>query len=35
VLLGISLVLFVLAVWAFQRRNITVGAWPWQRAKVV
>jgi ABC-2 type transport system permease protein len=35
VLLGISLVAFLLAVWAFQRRNITVGAWPWQRAKVV
>ncbi|MCL4261746.1 MAG: ABC transporter permease subunit [Anaerolineae bacterium] len=35
VLVGISLILFLLAVWAFQRRNITVGAWPWQRAKVV
>ncbi|GIK59002.1 MAG: ABC transporter permease subunit [Chloroflexi bacterium] len=35
VLVGISLVLILLAVWAFQRRNITVGAWPWQRAKVV
>ena len=34
VLLATSLVLFLLAVWAFQRRNITVGAWPWQRAKV-
>ncbi len=34
VLLATSLVLFLLAVCAFQRRNITVGAWPWQRAKV-
>lgn len=35
VLLGISLVLLLLTLWAFQRRNITVGAWPWQRPKVV
>lgn len=34
VLLGLSLAFFLLAVWAFQRRNITVGAWPWQRARV-
>ncbi len=34
VLLATSFVLFLLAVWAFQRRNITVGAWPWQRAKL-
>jgi ABC-2 type transport system permease protein len=34
VLLGIALVSFVLALFFFQRRNLTVGAWPWQRAKV-
>lgn len=34
VLLGIGLVAFVLAVFFFENRNLTVGAWPWQRAKV-
>ncbi len=34
VLMGIGLVAFVLALFFFQRRNLTVGAWPWQRAKV-
>ena len=34
VLLGVGLVAFVLAVVFFQRRNLTVGAWPWQRAQV-
>jgi ABC-2 type transport system permease protein len=34
VLLGIGLVAFGLAAFFFQRRNITVGAWPWQRARV-
>jgi ABC-2 type transport system permease protein len=34
VLLGIGLVGFALAVFFFQRRNLTVGAWPWQRAQV-
>ena len=33
-LLAIGLVAFGLAVLFFQRRNITVGAWPWQRGKV-
>ena len=33
-LLGISLLFLLLSVVAFQRRNITVGAWPWQRARV-
>ena len=33
-LLGVALVFLVLAVLSFQRRNITVGAWPWQRAQV-
>ena len=34
VLVGIGLVSFALAVFFFQRRNLTVGAWPWQRAHV-
>lgn len=34
VLLSIGLVSFVLAIVFFQLRNLTVGAWPWQRAKV-
>lgn len=34
VLLVIALIAFALAVFFFQRRNITVGAWPWQRAKI-
>lgn len=34
VLLGVGLVALALAVFFFQRRNLTVGAWPWQRAKV-
>lgn len=34
VLLGVSLVAFILAVLFFQRRNITVGVWPWQRGKL-
>lgn len=34
VLLIIALIAFALAVFFFQRRNITVGAWPWQRAKI-
>jgi ABC-2 type transport system permease protein len=34
VLLSIGLVSFALAVFFFQGRNLTVGAWPWQRAKV-
>jgi ABC-2 type transport system permease protein len=33
-LLGIALVAFLLAVFFFQRRDITVGAWPWQRGKL-
>ena len=31
-LLGVALVFCLLALISFQRRNITVGAWPWQRA---
>lgn len=34
VLLGIAALFFVLALLSFQRRNVTVGAWPWQRASV-
>lgn len=33
VLVGIGLVSFLLTVFFFQRRNLTVGAWPWQRAR--
>jgi ABC-2 type transport system permease protein len=34
VLVAIGLVAFALAVLFFERRNLTVGAWIWQRAKV-
>lgn len=34
VLIGIGLVSFLLALFFFERRNLTVGAWPWQRAKI-
>jgi len=34
ILLGIAAVFFVLASIFFKRRNITVGAWPWQRGKI-
>jgi ABC-2 type transport system permease protein len=34
VLIGIAAVFFGLALLAFQRRNVTVGAWPWQRPAV-
>jgi len=34
ILLGLAAFFFVLAVLSFQRRNVTVGAWPWQRAKL-
>ncbi len=33
-LLGLALIFFGLALLSFQRRNVTVGAWPWQRARV-
>ena len=33
VLLGIGLVSFILALVFFERRNLIVGAWPWQRGK--
>ena len=32
-LLGVAALFFGLAVLSFQRRNVTVGAWPWQRAE--
>ena len=34
VLLAIALVAFGVAVFFFQRRDITVGAWPWQRGRI-
>lgn len=33
-LLGVALVAFLLAVFFFQRRDLTVGVWPWQRGKL-
>jgi ABC-2 type transport system permease protein len=33
-LLAVMLLLLLLAVVAFARRNVTVGAWPWQRGRV-
>ena len=33
VLLGLAALFFVLALLSFGRRNITVGAWPWQRPR--
>lgn len=33
-LLGVALVFFLLALLAFQRRNVTVGAWFWQRPRM-
>jgi ABC-2 type transport system permease protein len=34
VLLGLAALFLGLALLAFQRRNVTVGAWPWQRARL-
>lgn len=34
VLLTVAVGFFTLAVLSFQRRNVTVGAWPWQRAQI-
>ena len=33
-LLGITLMMYVLALFFFQKRDITVGAWPWQKGKL-
>jgi ABC-2 type transport system permease protein len=33
-LLGLAALFLVLAVVSFQRRDVTVGAWPWQRGRV-
>jgi ABC-2 type transport system permease protein len=33
-LIGVAALFFVLALLSFQRRNVTVGAWPWQRARM-
>jgi len=35
VLLGVALVAFILALVFFQWRDVTVGMWPWQRARRV
>lgn len=32
VLLGVALICFALGLWSFQRRDVTVHKWPWQRA---
>jgi len=34
VLLGTAILFFILTLFSFQRHNITVGAWPWQRPQV-
>ena len=34
ILLGVAAVFFVLTLLSFGRRNVTVGAWPWQRGKI-
>lgn len=34
ILLGIAAIFYVLALICFSRRNVTVGAWPWQRGKI-
>lgn len=34
ILLGVAVVFFALTLISFQRRNVTVGAWPWQRGRV-
>jgi ABC-2 type transport system permease protein len=34
ILLGVAAVFYVLALVCFKRRNITVGAWPWQQGKI-
>ena len=33
-LIGVALVFFFLAQLSFHRRNVTVGAWPWQRTRL-
>jgi ABC-2 type transport system permease protein len=33
-LLGITLMMYVLALFFFQKRDITVGSWPWQKGKL-
>jgi ABC-type transport system involved in multi-copper enzyme maturation permease subunit len=35
ILLGIAAVFFILALICFSRRNVTVGAWPWQKGKIL
>jgi len=31
--LAVALIALLLAILSFQRRDLTVGAWPWQRAR--
>jgi hypothetical protein len=33
-LLGVILVMYALALFFFHRRDITVGAWPWQKGRL-
>jgi ABC-2 type transport system permease protein len=33
IMLGVSTLFLILAIVAFQRRNVTVGDWPWQRSR--
>ena len=33
VLFSLATLFFALALWSFERRDITVGAWPWRRAR--
>ena len=35
ILLGIAAAFFILALICFKKRNITVGAWPWQQGKIM
>lgn len=34
ILVAVALIFFLLALWGFQQRNITVGQWFWQRGRV-
>jgi ABC-2 type transport system permease protein len=34
ILIGVAVVFYILALIGFNRRNITIGAWPWQQGKI-
>lgn len=34
ILLAVAAIFFLLALLSFHRRNVTVGAWPWQRSRI-